>query len=392
MEFETVKISDLISEISMGPFGSNIKVECFVDSGIPVLNGSNLDGFVLKEESFRYVTKEKADSLGKANASRGDIVITHRGTLGQIVFIPDNSLYDRYVISQSQFRVKCNEKVLPEYLVYYFHTMIGQHKLLSNASQVGVPALARASTTFQEIDVDIPSMNNQRKIVKLLEIIRQKEEVNNRINDNLQQQAQAIYKHLIVDNSQASLTPGHLSDIAIVTMGQSPKGESYNEEGIGTIFFQGRAEFGFRFPTRRLYTTEPKRMANANDVLMSVRAPVGDINVAYEDCCIGRGLGSIRSKDGHQSFILYTMLAIREQLEVFNGEGTVFGSINRDALNSLSINIPPIELVNQFESIVAPMDATIRNNYDEICNLQVLRDNLLPRLMSGEIDVSDIEL
>lgn len=185
MEFETVKISDLISEISMGPFGSNIKVECFVDSGIPVLNGSNLDGFVLKEESFRYVTKEKADSLGKANASRGDIVITHRGTLGQIVFIPDNSLYDRYVISQSQFRVKCNEKVLPEYLVYYFHTMIGQHKLLSNASQVGVPALARASTTFQEIDVDIPSMNNQRKIVKLLEIIRQKEEVNNRINDNL---------------------------------------------------------------------------------------------------------------------------------------------------------------------------------------------------------------
>ena len=185
MEFETVKISDLISEISMGPFGSNIKVECFVDSGIPVLNGSNLDGFVLKEESFRYVTKEKADSLGKANASRGDIVITHRGTLGQIVFIPDNSLYDKYVISQSQFRVKCNEKVLPEYLVYYFHTMIGQHKLLSNASQVGVPALARASTTFQEIDVDIPSMNNQRKIVKLLEIIRQKEEVNNRINDNL---------------------------------------------------------------------------------------------------------------------------------------------------------------------------------------------------------------
>ena len=213
-----------------------------------------------------------------------------------------------------------------------------------------------------------------------------------RINDNLQQQAQAIYKHLIVDNSQASWTPGHLSDIAIVTMGQSPKGESYNEEGTGTIFFQGRAEFGFRFPTRRLYTTEPKRMANANDVLMSVRAPVGDINVAYEDCCIGRGLGSIRSKDGHQSFILYTMLAIREQLEVFNGEGTVFGSINRDALNSLSINIPPIELVNQFESIVAPMDATIRNNYDEICNLQVLRDNLLPRLMSGEIDVSDIEL
>lgn len=185
MKFETVKISDLISEISMGPFGSNIKVECFVDDGIPVLNGSNLDGFALKEDSFRYVTKEKADSLGRANASRRDIIITHRGTLGQIVFIPDDSKYDRYVISQSQFRVKCNERVLPEYLVYYFHTKVGQHKLLSNASQVGVPALARASTTFQTIEIDIPPVPEQKKIVSILETIRRLIKLNEDINNNL---------------------------------------------------------------------------------------------------------------------------------------------------------------------------------------------------------------
>lgn len=185
MKFETMKIADLISEISMGPFGSNIKVECFVDEGIPVLNGSNLDGVVLKENSFRYVTEEKADSLGKANAHRGDVVITHRGTLGQIVFIPQDSLYDRYVISQSQFRVRCNERVLPEYLVYYFHTRIGQHKLLSNASQVGVPALARASTTFQTIEIEVPDLETQRKIVDLLETIRRKVKINNEINENL---------------------------------------------------------------------------------------------------------------------------------------------------------------------------------------------------------------
>lgn len=185
MKFETLKIADLISEISMGPFGSNIKVECFVDDGIPVLNGSNLDGFVLKEGSFRYVTEEKADSLGKANAHRGDVVITHRGTLGQIVFIPQDSNYDRYVISQSQFRVKCNEKILPEYLVYYFHTRIGQHKLLSNASQVGVPALARASTTFQKIEIEVPTLEYQHKIVDILELFRKKIETNNAINDNL---------------------------------------------------------------------------------------------------------------------------------------------------------------------------------------------------------------
>lgn len=108
MNYKTYPIADLIDEIAMGPFGSNIKVDCFVDKGIPVLNGSNLEGFELSEKSFRYVTEEKADSLKKANAYKGDVVITHRGTLGQIVYIPQTAQRDRYVISQSQFRVKCN--------------------------------------------------------------------------------------------------------------------------------------------------------------------------------------------------------------------------------------------------------------------------------------------
>ena len=392
MKYKTYKIKDLINEISMGPFGSNIKVECFVDSGIPVLNGSNLTGFALNDNSFRYVTPEKADSLGKANAYRGDIVITHRGTLGQIVFIPENSKHSRYVISQSQFRVKCNEKILPEYLVYYFHTNAGQHKLLSNASQVGVPALARASTTFQTLEIDIPDVTEQRKIVDLLETIREKIELNNAINNNLEQQAQAIYQQMFIDNPDPDWIEGSLSDIANITMGQSPSGSSYNEDGIGAIFFQGRSEFGFRFPTIRLYTTEPKRMAYANDILMSVRAPVGDLNVAHNDCCIGRGLAAIHSKTNHQSFVLYTMFSLKKQLDVFNGEGTVFGSINRNSLNDMPILIPDDEQIEKFELIVAPMDAAIRNNYEGICRLQAVRDSLLPRLMSGELDVSNISL
>ena len=175
-------------------------------------------------------------------------------------------------------------------------------------------------------------------------------------------------------------------------MGQSPKGNTYNEDGVGTVFFQGRGEFGFRFPARRLFTTDPKRMAQANDVLLSVRAPVGDLNVAYEPCCIGRGLAAIRSKDRHQSFVLYTVFSLQEKLNMFNGEGTVFGSINRDALNSIPIIIPPKELIDQFENIAASMDAAIRNNYNEICRLETIRDELLPRLISGELDVSGLEI
>ena len=392
MKFKTYKISEFIDEISMGPFGSNIKVECFVDSGIPVLNGSNLEGYSMKEDSFRYVTEEKADSLGKANAHRGDVVITHRGTLGQIVFIPQDSQYDRYVISQSQFRVKCNEKILPEYLVYYFHTRLGQHKLLANASQVGVPALARASTTFQTIEIDIPSIADQKKIVDLLELLRKKIELNTAINNNLEQQAKAIYRQMFATSSSSEWTQGTLSDIADITMGQSPNGSSYNEDGIGTVFYQGRAEFGYRFPTQRLCTTEPKRMARENDVLMSVRAPVGDLNIAREDCCIGRGLASIRSKHNRQSFVLYTVFALQPELDKFNGEGTVFGSINRDSLNKIVIVIPTDDEMDRFESLVSPMDAQIRSNHEEILRLEAIRDALLPKLMTGELDVSEIKI
>lgn len=388
MQMKNYLIKDLISEISMGPFGSNIKVECFVDDGIPVLNGSNLDGFVLKEDSFRYVTEEKADSLGKSNAHKGDVVITHRGTLGQIIFIPENSKYDRYVISQSQFRVKCNEKILPQYLVYYFHTKIGQYKLLSNASQVGVPALARASTTFQKIDIDVPSVEVQSKIVDLLEVLRKKIELNHKISMNLEQQAFSLYKSMFTSDNQPN---GVLSDIADITMGQSPSGDSLNEEN-GTVFYQGRTDFGFRFPSVRLYTTEPKRMAVKNDVLLSVRAPVGDINVAIEDCCIGRGLAAIHSKNNRQSFVYYTTKSLYRAFDMFNGEGTVFGSINKAALNSMPIYIPDEKEIDTFEELVSPMDKMILENHNENVKLQKIRDGLLPKLMSGEIDLTDIDI
>lgn len=120
----------------------------------------------------------------------------------------------------------------------------------------------------------------------------------------LEQQAQVIYRQMFLDNTSSDWSEGTLSDIADITMGQSPSDSSYNENGKGLIFFQGRAEFGFRFPSVRLFTTEPKRVACLNDILMSVRAPVGDLNVAHTDCYIGRGLAAIHSKYNHLYFTL----------------------------------------------------------------------------------------
>ena len=197
---------------------------------------------------------------------------------------------------------------------------------------------------------------------------------------------------MFIDNGLKNVKKGMLQDIAEITMGLSPDGSSYNKKQLGIIFFQGRAEFGGRFPKIRLYTSQPKRIAIRNDILMSVRAPVGDINIAHHDCCIGRGHASIRSKYNHQSFLFYTMLNLKKYLDRFNSEGTVFGAISKEALNTIPIDIPSEGKIKHFEQIASPIDTYILNNYKEICCLESLRDTLLPKLMSGEIDVSKIEL
>ena len=402
-EWKEYKVNDLAEEIAMGPFGSNIKVDNFIDFGVPVLNGSNLQGFKLNEESFNYVSEEKANSLGRANASRGDIVITHRGTLGQIVYIPHNSKYRRYVISQSQFRLKLkSELVRPDFFAYYFHTREGQHKILMNASQVGVPALARPTSTFKEVSVSLPSIEVQTKIMKVLSSLDDKIECNRRINANLEAQAQALFKSWFVDfepfkdqpfvESELGMIPegwkvGTLSDVAYITMGASPAGSSYNVIGSGDVFYQGRAEFSFRFPKRNMFTTEAKRFAEIDSVLLSVRAPVGDINVAEEKCCIGRGLASVQSKDGNHSFVLYLMQSLKPSFEKFNGEGTVFGSINKNSLEGMQIVIPQMEAMNRFNEICSKIDGQIKTLELESRRLASLRDTLLPRLMSGELKI-----
>lgn len=322
--------------------------------------------------------------------NKGDSIIARTGnTIGVCCFIEDDI---KAVYNNGLIRLTANmELARARYLFYVISSEKCQKYIQSIAFGTSTQPNMKIKD-FLNFEIDLPQLDVQDKIIEIIDKIDNKIKNNNKINNNLEQQAKAIYQQMFIENANPEWSEGTLSDIADITMGQSPSGSSYNEDGTGTIFFQGRAEFGFRFPTVRLFTTEPKRMACANDTLMSVRAPVGDLNVAHTDCCIGRGLAAIHSKNNHQSFVLYTMFSLKKQLDVFNGEGTVFGSINRKALNDMPILIPNIEHIKEFENIVAPMDATIRNNYDEICRLQEIRDSLLPRLMSGELDVSDIDL
>lgn len=286
---------------------------------------------------------------------------------------------------------KAKENVSKEYLYYVLAD--DEFFRYSMTTSKGTKMPRGDKTSIMNYPIKLPPLPTQQKIAAILSSLDDKIELNNKINTNLEQQAQALFKNWFVDfepfggKMPEGWKVGKLSDIAEITMGQSPDGKSYNENGEGTVFYQGRAEFGTRFPTRRLFTKEPKRIAKKFNTLMSVRAPVGDTNIANEDCCIGRGLAAIHSKDNHQSFVHYTVLALRSQLDIFNGEGTVFGCINRDALNNMEIVIPAKNELDKFEKIVASLDADIYNRSEENDRLKNIRDTLLPKLMNGEIEV-----
>ena len=379
-EYRLTEIMDLIGGGT--PKTSNPD---YWDGDIPWISVKDFNG------DRRYVgeTEKKITKLGLDNSStkilsKGDIIISARGTVGELAIIPSDMAFN-----QSCYGLRAKDFVDSCFLYYLLKQSVNILKHNTHGSVFDT--ITRE--TFENISVKLPPLPTQQKIAAILSSLDDKIELNNKINTNLEQQAQALFKNWFVDfepfggKMPAEWKVGKLSDIAEITMGQSPDGKSYNEDGIGTVFYQGRAEFGTRFPTRRLFTTEPKRIAHKFDTLMSVRAPVGDLNIANEECCIGRGLAAMHSKDDHQSFVHYTVQALRPQLDVFNGEGTVFGCINKDALNNMDIVIPTKEELERFEKIVATLDADIYNRSKENDRLKNIRDTLLQKLMNGEIEV-----
>ena len=377
-----------LADIQTGPFGSQLHKEDYVADGTPIVTVEHLGNKMFSEQNLPRVSNTDKNRLKKYVLKQGDIVFSRVGSVDRCSYVDQK--HDGWMFSGRCLRVRPTSEIDSEYLYYYF--CLEETKQFVRNIAVGATMPSINTKLLGEVVVTFPELEQQKRISGILSAIDSKIEVNQKINDNLQQQAMALYAEMFLNSSNNDVTSGTLSDIAVITMGQSPSGSSYNEDGVGEVFYQGRAEVGFRFPKRRLFTTEPKRMAVAGDVLLSVRAPVGDLNMAYERCCIGRGLGAIHSKTGHSSFVLYTMFALRSQLNVFNGEGTVFGSINRDALNAIPIDIPPVTEIDQFEVVAHPIDELIRANYEENCRLEAIRDSLLPKLMSGEIDVSAVQL
>ena len=233
--------------------------------------------------------------------------------------------------------------------------------------------------------IPLPSIDRQREIVEEYETLSRRIRLNEQMIQKLEATAQALYRKMFVDGIDKENLPegwrmGTLSEIADITMGQSPDGETYNLDGEGMIFYQGRTDFGRRFPTARVYTTSPTRYAKKGDILLSVRAPVGDLNIAAHDCCIGRGLASLKSKTKCQSYLYYQLQCLSDVFNVSDDEGTIFGSINKEDLYNISVIIPASSEMKAFDSQASIIDKNIELRDKVICNLSDLQSLLLARM------------
>lgn len=371
-----------------------------VQRGVPIIKVNNIISGLYDTEYLDKTTVENDAKYQRTKLKGGELIVTVVGTCGKTAIVPPHFAGCNLV--RATCLIDIEDETICRWIKYYIDSPQGQAYINRNLNTT-VQATLNVKN-LNEMPIPFYSKEYTSNVVKILSSLDRKIELNNKINADLEEMAQAIFKNWFVDfepfkdgkfvDSELGMIPegwkvGTLEDIAEITMGQSPAGNSLNENREGMIFYQGSSDFGFRFPSIRVFTTEPKRLAVTNSVLFSVRAPVGDINVAKEECCIGRGVASIKSKYGHDSYLFYTMKSLHKLFDSFDGEGTVFGSINKKTLSAIQILLPSDGIVEQFNNIASSFDDRIRSLSDENSRISTLRDTLLPRLMSGEIEVPE---
>ena len=359
---------------------------------------------------YIYNTERKITKEGILNSSakllkKDTIVISARGTVGKLCIVPSEMS-----CNQSCYALESiSELVRPLYLFYVLKNLKNVYSQIAHGTTFDTITMA----TFDEIKITLPSLDEQDKLIPKLDMLDSKIENLQKQNQILEQIIQSIFKSWFIDfeflNEDGKSYKSFGGEIVYneeygkeipkgwevsnidkefnLVMGQSPPGKSYNQIGDGIAFFQGRTDFGHRFPSVRMFCSEPSRFAKKGDTLISVRAPVGDVNLALYDCCIGRGLSAIRHKSDSLSYTYYIMLNLKPIFDNFESEGTVFGSINKTSFEQIKILAPAKNIVSLFEKIVNPIDKKIEDNAQQIQTLSKIRDSLLPKLMSGEIQV-----
>ena len=396
MKWEIAKLGDISKNIQTGPFGSQLHQSDYSECGIPVVMPKDLVGGKISEESIARVDKTHVERLCRHKIEVGDILYSRRGDVGRCAHVTKKE--EGWLCGTGCLRVTIDSEKADSRFVFFqlqHPDTIGWVE----KHAVGATMLNLNTTILSSVPIRLPALEIQKRIADILSAYDDLIENNQKQIKLLEEAAQRLYKEWFVDLR----FPGHentkivdgvpegwnektLSQVANVIMGQSPKSEFYNSEKKGLPFHQGVGSYGVRFVMDDIYSTSYTRIAEPNSILFSVRAPVGRLNITKSKVVIGRGLAAINQTDGCQSY-LYYLLKNRFFKDNIVGNGSIFASVSKDELLNQKFLIPERNLMMQFEKIVSQMDKQIENLDSKNKKLIEARDRLLPKLMSGEVEV-----
>ena len=378
----------------------------YLSDGLPVLKLSNCKNKGFQIDNVNYLPVTLKEKYTKNKLRIGDVIIATVGSHPSLIESAAgrscvvNSLVEGFYLNQNAVCVRTkNLDVLDQrYLGYlckernFMHYIQNKGRGAANQMRIAIGAI-------KEYELDLPDIDIQRRIAHILSAYDDSIENNQKQIKLLEEAAQRLYKEWfidlrfpgyedckIVDGVPVEWKKKKLDEFADVIMGQSPKSEFYNKEHKGLPFHQGVGSYGARFVQDDTYSTSFTKVAEANSILFSVRAPVGRLNITKNKIVIGRGIAAINSKSGFQSYLFY---ALKERFfkDDILGNGAIFASISKNELLNQVFVIPDEKIMSAYEKIAAALDKKIEVVDMQLQQLVEARDRLLPKLMNGEIEV-----
>ena len=359
------------------------------DEFVRLNRGFDLPESKIVDGEYPVVASTNIKAYHNAYKVKPPVVVTGRsGSLGKVQYIDSKCWPLNTSLYSKDFRGNN-----PKYIYYFLQTM---HLEQYNAG-AGVPTLNQ--NHLQQLKIVVHDIDEQKKVSYILSAYDNLIENNNKRIKLLEQMAENLYKEWFVRfrfpgyedvEFENGIPKGwkieSLSDIADIIMGQSPESENYNTNCIGLPFHQGVGSYGDFYLIDGVYSTKGNRIAEANSIIFSVRAPVGRINITLNKIILGRGVAGINSVKGYNAYLLW-MLKNRFQQEDIIGNGSIFASVTKKELFGFKMFMPNEDLIQKFDSIASGIESVMRNISLINRNLKKQRDMLLPRLMSGKLEV-----
>jgi len=398
-DWELVRIKD-IGTVKTGRTPPTVVASNFGDEYL-FITPSDMDGRKKIYDTERKVSSLGASVLASCQLPANSICVSCIGwQMGKVVMTTQTCFTNQQINT-----IIPNDKILPDFLYYSLSTRREEFKTLGS---VGTRTPILKKSLFENLGIYLPPLPIQRKIAAILSTYDRLIENNTRRIEILEEMARSLYREWfvkfrfpgheqvqMVDSELGPIPKGwevkQLSEVCEIIMGLSPKSEFYNENAEGLPLHQGVTNFGAWFPTDKVYTTTITRLAQIGDILFSVRAPVGRINIANKTIVIGRGICAIRSKTGKQNFVLQ-QLKDKFYEDNLMGGGTIYPSVTKEEVQKIKMLVPLPEKILAFESQSLPVFRQIEVFLLKNDNLRKTRDLLLPRLISGEIDVENLDI